>query len=263
MHQLSDFVAIWAAQRASFGWFFGAGVSASAGVPTATAVRDRLLCERYAIEHQLVRQDVDESDPTILQRVHRYFDGRNGMPALRSDGDYSAAFELVVPDEAARKRYLEDLFAGARPGFGHRVFGGLLVAGYCNLVITTNFDPLIEQGFTDALRRGTDAGELASATSAASPTPRVVSMPVSRSRCTLRAWARARAPRARSSCAVGSGRSLSTTVHRGTAALICRLHFRVITSDAADDSIRSSGSGPSCRPVSASANKEVADPAVR
>lgn len=34
-----------------------------------------------------------------------------------------------------------------------------MVAGYCDLVITTNFDPLIEQGFTDALRRGTDAGQ--------------------------------------------------------------------------------------------------------
>lgn len=159
VHQLSDFVAIWAAQKASFGWFFGAGISASAGVPTATAVRDRLLCERYAIEHQLVRQGFDESDPTVLRRVHHYFDGRNGMPTLGSDGDYSAAFELVMPDEAARKRYLEDLFGGAHPGFGHRVLGGLLVAGYCNLVITTNFDPLIEQGFTDALRRGTVTGE--------------------------------------------------------------------------------------------------------
>lgn len=158
VHQLSDFVAVWAAQRASFGWVFGAGISASAGVPTATAVRDRLLCERYAIEQQLVRQELDESDPLIRGKVHRYFDGRNGMPALGSGGDYSAAFELVMPDEAARKRYQEDRFAGARPGFGHRVLGGLLVAGHCDLVITTNFDPLIEQGFTDALRRGTDAG---------------------------------------------------------------------------------------------------------
>jgi hypothetical protein len=159
VHQLSDFIAIWAAQRASLGWFVGAGVSASAGVPTAAAVRDRLLCERYAIEHQLVRQDLDESDPAVLQRVHRYFDGRNGMPSLGGDGDYSAAFELVIPDEVARKRFLEELFAGARPSFGHRVLGGLLLAGHCNLVITTNFDPLIEQGFIDALRRGTDAGE--------------------------------------------------------------------------------------------------------
>jgi hypothetical protein len=31
----------------------------------------------------------------------------------------------------------------------------------CDLVITTNFDPLIEQGFFDALSRGTDAGQQA------------------------------------------------------------------------------------------------------
>src|SRR6478735_7165518 len=35
VHQLEDFVSVWATQRASFAWFLGAGVSASAGVPTA------------------------------------------------------------------------------------------------------------------------------------------------------------------------------------------------------------------------------------
>ncbi|MCW2623790.1 SIR2 family protein [Mycobacterium sp.] len=159
VHQLSDFVSMWATQRASFAWFLGAGISASAGVPTATAVRDRLLCDRYAVEHQLVRQALDESDPAVLERVQQYYDGQNGMPPLGSDNDYSAAFELVIPDKATRKRYLEQLFEGTQPGFGHRILGGLLLAGHCDLVITTNFDPLIEQGFVDALRRGTDAGQ--------------------------------------------------------------------------------------------------------
>lgn len=159
VHQLSDFVSVWATQRASFAWFLGAGISASAGVPTATAVRDRLLCDRYAVEHQLVRQTLEESDPAVLKRVQQHYDGQNGMPRLGSDADYSAAFELVIPDEATRKRYLEQLFEGTRPGFGHRILGGLLVAGHCDLAITTNFDPLIEQGFVDALRRGVDAGQ--------------------------------------------------------------------------------------------------------
>jgi hypothetical protein len=118
MHQLNDFVAAWATQRASFAWFLGAGISASAGVPTATSVRDRLLCDRYAVEHQLVRQTLDESDPAVLKRVQQYYDGQNGMPRLGSDNDYSAAFELVIPDEAARKRYLEQLFQGTREGHG-------------------------------------------------------------------------------------------------------------------------------------------------
>ncbi|APE17544.1 hypothetical protein BOH72_22060 [Mycobacterium sp. WY10] len=70
-HDLGEFVTVWAAQRSLFGWFFGAGISASAGVPTATAVRDRLLCDRYAVEHQLVRQALDETDPVIIERVRQ------------------------------------------------------------------------------------------------------------------------------------------------------------------------------------------------
>lgn len=106
----------------------------------------------------MLRQRLDESDPVLVKRVDDYYDGRIGMPRLGSEYDYSAAFELVIPDEAARKHYLEQLFEGARAGFGHRVLGGLLVAGHCDLVITTNFDPLIELGFLDATRRGTDTG---------------------------------------------------------------------------------------------------------
>lgn len=58
---------------------------------------------------------LDETDPVIIERVRQYFGGRNGMLGLGSEGDYSAAFDLVMPDEAARKRYLEQLFEGADP----------------------------------------------------------------------------------------------------------------------------------------------------
>ena len=63
----------------------------------------------------------------LVKRVDDYYDGRIGMPRLGSEYDYSAAFELVIPDEAARKHYWEQLFEGARAGFGHRVPGGLLM----------------------------------------------------------------------------------------------------------------------------------------
>ena len=75
----------------------------------------------------MLRQRLDESDPVLVKRVDDYYDGRIGMPRLGSEYDYSAAFELVIPDESARKRYLEQLFEGARAGFGHRVLGGLLM----------------------------------------------------------------------------------------------------------------------------------------
>lgn len=99
---------------------------------------------------------MDETDPAQLERVHSYFDNANGMPALGSAGDYSSAFELCLPDPSARKALLQELVEGKSPGFAQRVFGGLLVAAACDLVVTTNFDRLIDRGFAEAQRAGTD-----------------------------------------------------------------------------------------------------------
>ncbi len=158
LHDLTDLATVWASQKQRFAWFLGAGVSASAGVPLASSIRDKLLVDRYAAEHGLVRQHVDAADPAFIDRVHGYYDGKNGMPPIGSDSDYSAAFELCLPDAAARKAELIAAIGRARPGFGQRVFGGLIVSGACDLAITTNFDRLIEQGVQEAQRTGTDAG---------------------------------------------------------------------------------------------------------
>ncbi|UOY03223.1 SIR2 family protein [Blastococcus sp. PRF04-17] len=156
IHSLTEFTTIWALQRAKFGWLLGAGVSASAGVPLASSIRDRLLFDRYAAKHNLVRQNLDQTDPAQVERIHAYFDGSNGMPPLGSDSDYSAAFDLCLPDPSARKALLQDLIEDVRPGFGQRVFGGLVISGACDLAITTNFDRLIERGVHEAQRAGTD-----------------------------------------------------------------------------------------------------------
>lgn len=155
---LNTFATTWAVQRSNFAWLLGAGVSASAGVPLANAIRDRLLFDRYAAEHQLIRQDLDESDPNQVGRVRAYFDGKHGMPRIGSAEDYSAAFELCLPESSARRALLASLIENVQPGFGLRVFGGLVVAGACDLAITTNFDRLLERGIAEAQRSGTDLG---------------------------------------------------------------------------------------------------------
>lgn len=155
-HSLDEFTTIWALQRAKFGWLLGAGVSASAGVPLASSIRDRLLFDRYAVVHGLIRQSLDQSDPTQLERIRAYFDGQNGMPPLGSDNDYSAAFDLCLPDPSARKAFLRELIEDVKPGYAQRVFGGFIVSGACDLAITTNFDRLIEKGVHEAQRAGTD-----------------------------------------------------------------------------------------------------------
>lgn len=57
---------------------------------------------------------------------------------------------------AARKAFLRDCIEHVKPAFAQRVFGGLVVSGACDLVITTNFDRLLEQGISEAQRAGTD-----------------------------------------------------------------------------------------------------------
>jgi hypothetical protein len=156
---LGEFSTTWAVQRPRFAWLLGAGGSASAGVPLASSIRDRLLFDRYAAVHQLVRQDLDETDPALVERVHTFFDDANGMPPLGSSGDYSAAFELCLPESSAPKALLQNLIDGAKPGFAQRVFGGLIVSGACDLVITTNFDRLVEKSVAEAHRAGTDLNQ--------------------------------------------------------------------------------------------------------
>lgn len=153
---LEQFATTWAVQRPRLAWLLGAGASASAGVPLASSIRDQLLVDRYAAIHKMVRQDLDEGDPALLERVHTFFDDANDMPQLGSPGDYSAAFDLCLPEPAARKALLQQLIGGARPGFAQRLFGALIVAGACDLVITTNFDRLTEKSFAEAQRAGTD-----------------------------------------------------------------------------------------------------------
>lgn len=153
---LEEFATTWAVQRPRFAWLLGAGASASAGVPLASSIRDRLLFDRYAVVHKLVRQELDETDPVQVERVLTYFDDANGMPPLGSAGDYSAAFELCLPEPSARKALLQQLIEHAKPGFAQRVFGGLVVSGACDLVVTTNFDRLIEKSVSEAQRAGTD-----------------------------------------------------------------------------------------------------------
>jgi len=144
------FVRAWAVQMQHCAWFLGAGASASAGLPTATQIRDDLLLRVYAERHQLRREDLHPNDPDIAARLSDYFDGRNGMVAFGAPDDYSRAFELALPDESARHRYLQGKFTGRQPSYGQRILGALLSGGQADLVVTTNFDDLIEEAAADA-----------------------------------------------------------------------------------------------------------------
>jgi hypothetical protein len=144
------FVRAWAVQTRRVAWLLGAGASAAAGLPTATQIRDDLLLRLFAERHGLLRENLHPNDPKVASDLREYFDGRNDMVPFGSHDDYSTAFELVFKDEPARHRYLRDKLKGKQPSYGQRVLGALVSGGQADVLVTTNFDELLERAAADA-----------------------------------------------------------------------------------------------------------------
>lgn len=142
---LGIFARQWAVEGRRLAWLLGAGASAAAGVPTAGQVVVDLLARLYADAHGLVRQEVRVSNLDQRSRILGYYDDANGMPPAGDPDDYSQAFRLALPDEGPRRQYLRSLISGRAPSYGQRVLGAFIAQGLADLVLTTNFDDLIEQ----------------------------------------------------------------------------------------------------------------------
>jgi NAD-dependent SIR2 family protein deacetylase len=132
-------------------WLLGAGASADAGVPTAGQLIDELLAVLYCSENGLRRADLTR-DPHWQQRVRVFYDGRHGLPPLADNAFYSAVFEKVYDDRDARARFVSDQLSGRHPHPGQHMLAALVAAGLAPVLITTNFDTLLE----DAIRRALD-----------------------------------------------------------------------------------------------------------
>ncbi|MBM7510292.1 hypothetical protein JOE61_004106 [Nocardioides salarius] len=147
---LGTFARQWAVQGAKVGWLLGAGASAAARVPTADHIMMDLLLRMYADAHGLVRQSLSLAEARDVERIREYYDGHNGMPMLSDPSAYSVAFQLALPDATARRQHLRSLFEGRSPSYGQRVLGAFVAAGLSDLLITTNFDDLIEKAVDQA-----------------------------------------------------------------------------------------------------------------
>jgi hypothetical protein len=147
---LGTFTRQWAVEGRRIGWLLGAGASASAHVPTASQIVLDLLTRLYAAAHSMVLQHLNLGDHATRDAILAFYDGMNGMPPAGDPSDYSAAFRLALPDEGPRRQYLRNQFKDRSPSYGQRVLGALLSQGLVDLVLTTNFDDLIEQAAEQA-----------------------------------------------------------------------------------------------------------------
>lgn len=96
----------------------GAGISRSSGVPTGKEMI-KILKKRYP----------------------------KRLSSLGIHSDYPTVLEKAFPKSSARRYFIEQQFVGKRPAWEHRYIAGLLQKQFSKVVITTNFDHLLEEVF--------------------------------------------------------------------------------------------------------------------
>ncbi|MDR6935344.1 SIR2 family protein [Luteibacter sp. 3190] len=134
-----------------FAWLLGAGASASSRIPTGYDMildfKRRIFCR----ETNLPPREVDPTDSRWAGRIKAFFAARNILPPDGDASEYAKAFEVYLPHESDRRRYIADKVALGVSSFAHKVIASLLVSEKTPCAFTTNFDNLVES--TVALAR--------------------------------------------------------------------------------------------------------------
>ena len=126
-------------------WFLGAGVSVSAGIPTAEQMIWQFKQQLYVAQRKAERESIaDLTNPAIRALLNSHIEGSDNMPKSGSPAEYAALFEATYPSEKDRATFIQGMIDGARPVYGHLSLATLLKAGHSHLVWTTNFDHLLE-----------------------------------------------------------------------------------------------------------------------
>jgi hypothetical protein len=99
-----DFARRFSLRAANLMWLFGAGASASAGVPTAADMiwefKQTLFVSQRRTSLQMV---ADLSSPIIRSRLQSHIDSSGNLPQLGTPEEYAALFEAVYPAETDRR----------------------------------------------------------------------------------------------------------------------------------------------------------------
>lgn len=132
-------------------WLFGAGASASAGIPTAGQATWDWKASIFATETKVSLTGLDLSDPFVRRRIQRHFDAQGGCPAEDAEAEYGYYFERAYPRAQDRRAYIERLSAKGKPGYGHTALAALMKLGKIGVIWTTNFDHLIEDAAAQTL----------------------------------------------------------------------------------------------------------------
>jgi NAD-dependent SIR2 family protein deacetylase len=143
--KLNEFIKLYPLRAKNISWFFGAGTSVAAGIPTANQMIWDFKRKIYCINEQKSVTDYNAiSNPAIRNQIQSYFDSFEESPELNSSDEYSYYFEELYKDEKDRSEYISRMVSNIQPSYGHKVIGVLMKMGELNQIITTNFDKAIE-----------------------------------------------------------------------------------------------------------------------
>ena len=153
----------------TFALLLGSGISANSGVPTGWDVSLELVRRLAALRGEDV-----EDDPIAWYRGHA-----DGEP------DYSGLLTELAPSQGDRRNLLEPHFEPTEeeraeglklPTKAHKAIAGLIAGGFVKVIVTTNFDRLLEAALVEA-------GVQPSVVS--SPAHAEGALPIVHSRCTV------------------------------------------------------------------------------
>ena len=121
----------------------GSGISRSAGVPTGSELTEKLAA-RLATAHG------EDAGSNPIAWYQRWSDG---------DPEYSKLLESFARSPEDRRNLLREYFEPSGedrnegrkiPSAAHRAVAGLVAKGFVRVIVTTNFDRLMEQALRDA-----------------------------------------------------------------------------------------------------------------
>jgi len=129
-------------QPGVFAVLLGSGVSTGAGLPTGWQIVKQL------VRRAAVARDPENDGPLSDQEVEGWW-AQNGSGEL----GYSAVLEMLAPLSAGRQALLESFFepdadsetGPLAPSAAHRALARMVASGIVRVILTTNFDRLMEQ----------------------------------------------------------------------------------------------------------------------
>ncbi|MEP7351448.1 MAG: SIR2 family protein [Sphingorhabdus sp.] len=136
-------------------WLLGAGASRASGIKTAGDMIWDFKSRLYRSDRKIPASAVsDLGDNQIRRLLQNFFDVSGTFPSLDSEDEYAHYFEATYPAAQDRRRYIDDMMRGAKPGYGHMALAHLLKLDLARIIWTTNFDRVIEDAVGTVMGTG-------------------------------------------------------------------------------------------------------------